>query len=47
MSAARSASFELTSTASEFHLRESLHASKGGQEFFARQQVSVTKRDLV
>ncbi len=42
-----SASFELTSTATDFHLRESLHASKGNQEFFTREQVSVIKRDLI
>ena len=42
-----SASFELTSTATDFHLRESLHASKGYQEFFTREQVSVIKRDLI
>jgi uncharacterized protein len=41
-----SATFELTSTATDFHLRESLHASKGNQEFFTREQVSVIKRDL-
>jgi putative CocE/NonD family hydrolase len=42
-----SAEFELTSTATDFHLRESLHAKKGDQTFFTREQVTVIKRDLV
>jgi uncharacterized protein len=42
-----SAEFELTSTATDFHLRESLHAKKGDQEFFSREQVTVIKRDLL
>jgi len=38
----------LTSTATDFHLRESLHAKKGDQDFFfTREQVAVIKRDLV
>jgi len=41
------AAFELTSTATDFHLRESLHAKKGDQEFFTREQVAGIKRDLV
>jgi hypothetical protein len=42
-----SASFELTSSTTHFHLRESLHAKKGDQDFFSREQVTVIKRDLV
>jgi hypothetical protein len=42
-----SAAFELTSTATDFHLRESLHAKKGDQDFFSREQVTVIKRDLI
>jgi putative CocE/NonD family hydrolase len=42
-----SAEFELTSTATDFHLRESLRAKKGDQDFFAREQVTVIKRDLI
>jgi uncharacterized protein len=42
-----SAAFELTSTATDFHLRESLHAKRGNQEFFAREQSTVIKRDLL
>jgi hypothetical protein len=42
-----SAAFELTSTATDFHLRESLHAKKGEQDFFTREQVTVIKRDLL
>jgi hypothetical protein len=42
-----SAAFELTSTATEFHLRESLHAKKGEEEFFSREQVTIIERDLV
>jgi uncharacterized protein len=42
-----SAAFELTSTATDFHLRESLQAKKGDQEFFTREQVTVIKRDLI
>ena len=41
-----SASFELTSTATDFHLRESLHAKSGDQEIFSREQVTLIKRDL-
>jgi hypothetical protein len=39
-----SAEFELTSTATHFHLRESLQAKKGDQEFFSRAQVTVIAR---
>jgi uncharacterized protein len=42
-----SAAFELTSTATDFHLRESLHAKKDDQDFFSREQVTVIKRDLI
>jgi hypothetical protein len=42
-----SADFELTSTPTDFHLRESLHAQKGDQEFFSREQMTVIKRHLV
>ena len=42
-----SAEFELTSTATDFHLRESLHAKKGDQDFFTREQVTMIKRDLI
>jgi hypothetical protein len=42
-----SADFELTSTRTDFHLRESLHAKKGDQEFFSCEQMTVIKRHLV
>jgi putative CocE/NonD family hydrolase len=42
-----SAAFELTSTATDFHLRESLQAKRGDQEFFTREQMTVIKRDLL
>ncbi len=42
-----SAEFELTSTATHFHLRESLKARKGDQEIFSREQTTVIKRDLL
>ena len=42
-----SAEFELTSTATDFHLRERLQAKQGEQEFFSREQVTVIKRDLL
>jgi hypothetical protein len=42
-----SAAFELTSSATHFHLRETLHAKQGDQDFFSREQVTVIKRDLV
>jgi hypothetical protein len=42
-----SAEFELTSTSTDFHLRESVQAKKGDQEIFRREQVTMIKRDLV
>jgi putative CocE/NonD family hydrolase len=42
-----SAAFELTSTPDEFHLKETLRATKDGAEIFKREKVSTIKRDLV
>jgi putative CocE/NonD family hydrolase len=42
-----SASFELTSTPTEFRLRETLQAKKGDQEIFSREQFSTIARDLL
>ena len=42
-----SAAFELTSTPSEFHLKETLRATKGDAEIFKREKISAIKRDLV
>jgi uncharacterized protein len=42
-----SAEFELTSTATHFHLRERLRAKKGELDFFSREQVTVIERDLI
>jgi len=41
------ASFELTSTAEEFRLREVLQARQGDREIFKREQVSTIKRELL
>jgi predicted acyl esterase len=42
-----SAAFELTSSSTDFHLRETVQARKGDQDFFTREQVTVIKRDLL
>ena len=42
-----SASFELTSTAEEFRLKEVLRARQGDREIFKREQVSTIKRELL
>ena len=39
--------FELTSTEHEFHLKESLRATKAGSVIFEREKVSRIRRDLV
>jgi hypothetical protein len=40
------AEYEITATATEFHLRESLRASKNGREIFKREARNVIPRDL-
>ena len=42
-----SAAFELTSTAQELRLKETLEARKGDQEIFKREQFSTIERDLL
>jgi putative CocE/NonD family hydrolase len=42
-----SASFELTSTAEEFRLKEVLQARQGDREIFKRDQVSTIRRELL
>ena len=42
-----SAAFELTSTPSEFHLKEWLRATKDDAEIFKREKISAIKRDWV
>jgi putative CocE/NonD family hydrolase len=42
-----SAAFELTSTETDFNLRESLEAKRGDRIIFTREQTTVIRRDLV
>jgi uncharacterized protein len=42
-----SAGFELTSTATHFHLRESLSAKRGAEEIFSREQTTLIERNLI
>lgn len=42
-----SATFELTSTPTHFHLRESLNAKRGAEEIFSREQTTLIERNLL
>jgi hypothetical protein len=42
-----SAAYELTSTPEQFRVKEVLHAKKGDQEIFKREQISTIKRELL